>query len=126
MTHTILVVDDSPAVRALLTDVLTAAGYRVKAAPDGAAALRLVAQARPDFIITDVQMPRLDGLGLVSTLRTIGLDQIPTLVMSGEPCPEGVSAGSFLHKPLDLNMLLRIVQDGLAAAPEAGVAGRQE
>src|SRR5262245_13150625 len=118
MTSTVLIVDDAPAVRALLTEVLTAAGYRLESAADGAAALELIAQNRPDLIITDVRMPRLDGLGLVCALQAIGLSAIPTLVISAEPRPDSVPAGSFLQKPLDLDLLLRTVQSTLAAAAQ--------
>jgi CheY-like chemotaxis protein len=122
MTSTVLVVDDAPAVRALLTEVLTVAGYRVESAADGAAALELIGQTRPHLIITDLRMPRLDGLGLVGALQAIGLSAIPTLVISAEPRPESVPAERFLSKPLDLDLLLRTVQSALAAAAEAGDA----
>jgi len=122
MTSTVLVVDDAPPVRALLTEALTTAGYRVESAADGAAALELVAQSRPDLIITDVRMPRLDGLGLVGALRAIGLSAIPTLVISAEPRPESVPAESFLQKPLDLDLLLHLVHSTLTAAAEASDA----
>src|SRR5713226_4436215 len=98
MTHTVLVVDDCPAVCALLAEALTGAGYRVKAAADGAATLDLIAHARPHLLITHVRMPRLDGLGLMGALRAIGLGAIPTLVISAENRPGSVPAESFLQK----------------------------
>jgi len=58
---TILVVDDIVANRNLLREILEPAGYEVLLAPDGGAALKIATRARPDLILLDVMMPKLDG-----------------------------------------------------------------
>jgi two-component system, OmpR family, response regulator len=86
MPPTILVVDDDPHLRDLLHRVLTRAGYDVEQADDGLAALAQVATHPPDLIVTDVLMPRLDGIGLASRL-TGQAATIPVILMSGERVP---------------------------------------
>jgi DNA-binding response OmpR family regulator len=66
----ILVVDDDPAMRALPRHVLQAAGYAVDVAQDGASALRLARDHGYDLVVTDLDMPNLDGFGLLSLLRS--------------------------------------------------------
>ncbi len=65
----ILVVDDSITSRSLERSILEAHGYRVRVAVDGLEALELLRAEKADLIITDIQMPRLDGFGLVEALK---------------------------------------------------------
>src|SRR5512146_840835 len=65
----ILVVDDDALSRRILEQVLVAAGYEVEAAGDGQEALGKVRQHRPDVVVTDWQMPRMDGLTLCRILK---------------------------------------------------------
>lgn len=69
MTHTILVVDDQPNVRTLLTDYLTAQGYRVLTAPDGQQGLYVARHERPELILLDIMMPNMDGYQFLSSFR---------------------------------------------------------
>lgn len=70
----VLVVDDSPVVRAILSSCLTQAGYDVTQAVDGQAGLVAVDAAEPfDVVITDLQMPRLGGLGMLEGIKRRGL-----------------------------------------------------
>jgi two-component system OmpR family response regulator len=84
MTHRILVVDDDPHIRDLLTFALGRAGMTVAEAGDGEAALCLVEQEVPDLMILDINMPRLDGLDLCRRLRASGGAQalLPILFLS--------------------------------------------
>ncbi len=66
---TILIVDDEPDVRALLTTRLRAQPYRVLEAADGPSAVTLAAQARPDLILLDIMMPGMDGIATYQALR---------------------------------------------------------
>ena len=68
-----LVVDDSPVVRELLAELLTAAGLTVTQAADGEEALERAAQAHFDLVLSDVEMPRMDGFTLVERLRQKGV-----------------------------------------------------
>ncbi len=70
MAKRILVVDDEPAVRRLVTEALTAAGYEVQAAADGDEAVRLASLALPDLVLLDVMMPAIDGFTVAERLRS--------------------------------------------------------
>lgn len=86
MAKTILTVDDSSTIRRLLKAALSRQGFEVAEAEDGVAALEwLSANRRPDLIITDINMPRLDGFGLVEAVRAQQChDGMPILVLSTE------------------------------------------
>jgi two-component system chemotaxis sensor kinase CheA len=66
---TVLVVDDSAVTRTLEKSILEAAGYHVRVAPDGAAALDLLGREPCDLVVTDIEMPRLDGFSLTARVR---------------------------------------------------------
>ncbi len=67
--RTILVIEDEPDVREILIDILDAEGFEVAGAENGAAGIELAAQIHPDLILCDVMMPKVDGLGVLETLR---------------------------------------------------------
>ena len=66
---TVLVVDDSSAIRRIIGRTLTEAGYRVVEAPDGRAALEACHVERPDLVLLDVDMPVMDGLSALRAMR---------------------------------------------------------
>ena len=68
-TATLLVVDDEPAVRRVLSMRLQLSGYRVVCAEDGEQALELFASEQPDLVVLDVMMPKLDGFAVCRRLR---------------------------------------------------------
>jgi len=79
----ILVVDDSITSRSLEKSILEAHGYRVRTAVDGLEALELLRIQRADLIITDIQMPRMDGFEFVAALKAdIRLKDIPVIIVS--------------------------------------------
>ena len=107
----ILVVDDDRAVRDSLRRSLQFNGYEVEVAADGAEALARVPIARPDAIVMDVMMPRLDGLEATRALRAAG-NEIPILVLTARDTVgervDGLDAGAddYLTKPFALEELL--------------------
>ena len=107
----ILVVDDDRAVRDSLRRSLQFNGYEVETASDGAEALARVPTARPDAIVMDVMMPRLDGLEATKALRAAGSD-LPILVLTARDAVgdrvDGLDAGAddYLTKPFALEELL--------------------
>jgi two-component system, OmpR family, response regulator MprA len=107
----ILVVDDDRAVRDSLRRSLQFNGYEVEVAADGAEALAKVPSARPDAIVMDVMMPRLDGLEATRALRAAG-NEIPILVLTARDTVgervDGLDAGAddYLTKPFALEELL--------------------
>jgi DNA-binding response OmpR family regulator len=78
---TILVVEDDPAVRAVLADLLAGAGYRVRTAEDGATTWRAVRESTPDLILLDLILPDIDGLLLCVGLRR--QTDVPIIACSG-------------------------------------------
>ena len=107
----ILVVDDDRAVRESLRRSLAFNGYQVELASDGQAALASVLAARPDALVLDVMMPRLDGLEVCRRLRSAG-DDLPILVLTARDAVSdrvaGLDAGAddYLPKPFALEELL--------------------
>jgi two-component system response regulator MprA len=107
----ILVVDDDQAVRDSLRRSLAFNGYDVELAADGLAALESIARNRPDAVVLDVMMPRLDGLEACRRLRSAGED-LPILVLTARDAVSdrvaGLDAGAddYLPKPFALEELL--------------------
>ena len=89
MQKRILAVDDSLSMRMLLRASLTNAGYEVAEAEDGRAALEWLENNEPTLVITDINMPRLDGFGLIAELRAQErFRDMPILVLTTESLPE--------------------------------------
>ncbi|NUT95907.1 MAG: response regulator transcription factor [Saccharothrix sp.] len=107
----ILVVDDDRAVRESLRRSLQFNGYQVDLAGDGQQALEAVVAQRPDAMVLDVMMPRLDGLEVCRRLRSTG-DDLPILVLTARDAVSdrvsGLDAGAddYLPKPFALEELL--------------------
>jgi len=115
-TH-ILIVDDSASMRALLRHALTSGGFRVDQAEDGQAALEWLAANAPDVIITDINMPRLDGFGLIERLREGGAhSERPILVLTTESSEEKkdrarkAGATGWIVKPFQPDKLIAAVR----------------
>jgi two-component system chemotaxis sensor kinase CheA len=114
----ILVVDDSITSRSLERSILEAHGYRVRVAVDGLEALDLLRVEKSDLIITDIQMPRLDGFGLVEALKAdSGLKDIPVIIVSSleraEDQERGLTVGAdayVVKRKFDQTELLDAIQ----------------
>ena len=108
----VLVVDDEPSVRTLLEVTLQMEGYEVVSARDGATALQLAAERKPDVITLDVMMPDMDGWEVAQRLEGSG---IPIVLMSGLPLPQIESAPgrgrvcAVMGKPFDLAVFVDVV-----------------
>jgi two-component system response regulator MprA len=107
----ILVVDDDRAVRESLRRSLSFNGYSVELAQDGVEALEAITNDRPDAVVLDVMMPRMDGLEVCRQLRSTG-DDLPILVLTARDTTSekvaGLDAGAddYLPKPFALEELL--------------------
>ena len=116
----VLVVDDDAGVREAMSDALAILGHEVAVAPDGASALSLAQQRRFDVVITDVRLPRIDGIDLFRHLRRDSPDT-SVILMTGHPqlrdavtvLREGAS--DYLKKPPSLDELSRRLEDVAAA-----------
>jgi two-component system, chemotaxis family, chemotaxis protein CheY len=81
----ILAVDDSPTMRGLVARALTTHGFEVHLAEDGVDGLARLAEVDPHLIITDINMPRLDGFGMIEGVRKSGQHAtLPVLVLTTE------------------------------------------
>ncbi|MSP95761.1 MAG: response regulator [Betaproteobacteria bacterium] len=111
---TILIVEDDFIMRELLRLHLSSAGYAVRVAADGIEAGRAVLSITPDLIITDVNMPHMDGFELVAALKADpSLADIPVifLTIEGDAFERGRELGAleYLAKPIRLEALLQKV-----------------
>ncbi|MGH7641160.1 MAG: response regulator transcription factor [Candidatus Dormibacteria bacterium] len=110
----ILVVDDEPAITDFIKLGLTREGYEVETAPDGRAALTAVDRLRPDVVVLDVMMPRLDGIALTRELA--GDPSRGLLILSARDEVQDrvrglrLGADDYLGKPFDFAELLARVQ----------------
>ena len=115
----ILIVDDDPETRTLLSHVLAAEGYAVETAPDGRTALKMVTASPPDLLITDLIMPRLSGWSLFARVRRLS-PTLPIILISGSDPGLRRQVASlpghavFLRKPFALDQLLATVTRLLA------------
>ncbi|MBA2734434.1 MAG: response regulator, partial [Acidobacteria bacterium] len=110
----VLVVDDDPDKRMLLTVALQMAGYEVRTANDGEEGLAAVEAYRPDLIITDVMMPKLDGYELARRIRANPLTRfLPIIIQTAarndaqdQRRGSEVGALGYITDPTDLDLLL--------------------
>jgi CheY-like chemotaxis protein len=77
----VLVADDSPVVRELVSEILTGAGLLVEQANDGSAALESILQSEPDLLVSDVEMPRMNGFDLLAEVRR-RTQRLPVVMLS--------------------------------------------
>jgi DNA-binding NtrC family response regulator len=126
----ILVVDDEPSIRRFAARVLLDEGFAVREAADGAQALEIVHSGGISVLVSDVVMPRLNGVQLMEALAR-SHPRLPVLLMSGYASPElegmGIAAPcGLLTKPFAAEVLVEEVRrclggtDPLAVAREAG------
>jgi DNA-binding response OmpR family regulator len=113
--HRLLVIEDELPMRTALADVLTAEGYRVLTAPDGEAGLQRALAEKPDLILLDIMMPKLDGYAVCAELRRLG-NAVPILMLTAKGQVEdrvtGLDAGAddYLVKPFSTEELLARVR----------------
>ncbi|MEO0345805.1 MAG: ATP-binding protein [Pseudomonadota bacterium] len=118
LTGTVLVVDDEPNVRDVVTKTLENLGCRVIAADSGAAALELAATRAFDVVLTDIIMPGMSGIELVETLRRDGFQQ-RVIYMTGHGADDEARAaahGPLLRKPFRSHALITALADALEPA----------
>lgn len=116
----ILVVDDEPSVRESLGMLLLAAGYDVAEADSGVSALTQLNRTVPDLIVTDLNMPQMSGVELISQVRR-RYPPIPIVAMSGgyqgDTMPDGILADRFHPKGQHPHNLLTTIATLIATNP---------
>jgi DNA-binding response OmpR family regulator len=116
----ILVVDDDPEIRDVVRWLLEDEGWAVETASDGRDALDRATRARPALIVLDMGLPILSGEEVAMRLHDVYADPPPIIVVSadgraGEKAAR-IGAASYLHKPFDVDVLVRLVQRTLSSA----------
>ncbi|MBW6531197.1 response regulator [Sphingomonas citri] len=117
MSASILTVDDSASLRMAIRIALTGAGYTVTEACDGADGLARATATRFDLIVTDLNMPNMDGLSMIRALREQPAQAgVPIIFLSTESDAEvkaqakAAGATGWLVKPFEPEQLIRVVQ----------------
>ncbi len=114
MAATILVIDDDESIRDLLRMHLSAAGYEVNVAEDAITAGYLVLRSPPDLIISDINMPHMDGFEFVAALNAdTSLPRIPVIFLTsseeGDERGRELGAVGYVTKPVRADRLLALV-----------------
>jgi two-component system alkaline phosphatase synthesis response regulator PhoP len=127
---TVLVVDDEPQIAAIARDYLTRAGFAVAVATDGASGLEMARQTRPDLVVLDLGLPRLDGLAVARALRRES--DVPIIMLTARVDETDrlagfeVGADDYITKPFSPRELVARVSSVLRRARHAPAAGRFE
>jgi two-component system KDP operon response regulator KdpE len=116
-TSRVLVVDDEPQITRVLKTVLTSQGYLVRTAAEGETALSTLSEWRPELVITDLYMPRMDGIELCRRIRAVSSVPIIVLSVKGEERAkvEALDSGAddYVTKPFGADELLARVRAAL-------------
>ncbi len=117
MTLRILAVDDSRTMRSMLEQALNEAGFDVALAEDGQEGLDRLDDVAPDVVITDINMPRIDGFGFIEGVRAQRRNRgLPILVLTTESAPElkararAAGATGWIVKPFDEQKLIAAIR----------------
>ena len=123
MGKTVLIVDDSVSMRQMVSFTLTGAGYEVVEAGDGKEAVdKLNGGAKPNLVITDLNMPNMDGIALIKAVRGMAAHKFTPILMlttesSDDKKKEGQSAGAtgWIVKPFNPEQMLATIKKVLPA-----------
>lgn len=117
MTLKVLAIDDSKTIRELLRSVMEEAGFDYTSAVDGVDGVERYAKVRPDIVITDINMPNMDGYGVIDAIRKGNIDnQVPILVLtteSGDKLKQRArqaGATGWIVKPFDDVSLVSVIR----------------
>lgn len=116
----ILVVDDDPDIREIVAEILVQEGFVVDTAHDAFAAMGMLRTMRPDLVLSDIEMPGMDGIELFQRTRSAdGTAPSPTILMTARGKAERDAARrhgvcDVLAKPLDPDDLVRVVRRAIA------------
>jgi len=125
MSKCILVVEDQEDLRAILRDFLSASGYSVIEAVDGAESVAKAASQRPDLVLMDIQLPVLDGYDATRQIKALpGLEAIPIIAVSSfamkgdEEKARASGCNDYVTKPYSPVDLLRLIRRYLRDTPQ--------
>jgi DNA-binding response OmpR family regulator len=131
MNRKVLVVDDDPSVRKLLNQTLELEGYTVSTASDGEEALEELPTSKPDVVVLDVMMPKLNGLDVLDRIRrNPETSTLPVILLTAKSSKEDVWEGwqrgvdYYMTKPFDVEELLRFIEYVLEDETRPSAGGR--
>lgn len=117
MTIKVLAIDDSRTIRSLVKKVMQEAGFDCVCADDGVQGVAMFASVAPDVVITDINMPNLDGYGVISRIRGGAVNRsVPILVLTTESAAHlkararAAGATGWIVKPFDDAAILAVVR----------------
>lgn len=116
MATTVLVVDDDPAIAEAIAQLLNEEGYQVRRAVDGLEALAEIESTHPDVVLSDITLPRMNGIELTRKLQKKG-DRTPIVLMSAVYSGVDLPGVRFIPKPFDLDELLHLVDKSIKKSP---------
>jgi CheY-like chemotaxis protein len=121
----VLVVDDDPMIQQLALKELESEGFEVVLANDGVDALRIMREEKPDAVVLDIRLPRLDGWSVLSELKSDAeLRRVPVIILSvEEERARGFALGAYeyLVKPVEPNALTEVVSGALSTSDDGHV-----
>lgn len=117
MSKKVLVVDDDPVIRILVSECLSAKGYEVKVAEGGDQCFKSLEQEQPDIVVLDFFMPDMTGMDVLLKMRKDpSLAKLPILMLSADSESEkilkenNVHTDAFLQKPVGLDQIVKAVE----------------
>lgn len=117
MSLNILAIDDSRTIRDLVTQALVGAGMQVETAVDGVDGVEVFGRGRFDVVITDLNMPRMNGFGVIEAIRGGAVNnQVPILVLTTENGADlkararAIGATGWIVKPFDDSALVSVLR----------------
>jgi two-component system response regulator (stage 0 sporulation protein F) len=121
----VLVIDDQPGIRRLLTEVLQEEGYAVLEASNGYDGLQKARDSRPALILMDMKMPGMDGIETLRELRRLGIgERVIMMTAYGEldlvTEAKEIGAADYITKPFDILALCEMINRNLAADRASG------
>lgn len=120
----VLIVDDEQHIRTVVRLNFEDQGYTVIEATDGEEALRMIEQEKPDLIILDLKLPKVDGLGVLRKLQSQGADEHRVVMLTGATGEEdhlrgyGAGADEYVTKPFEPEDLMAVVEDVLSKSAQ--------
>jgi two-component system, OmpR family, response regulator MprA len=109
----VLVVEDDPQAREMFRSALRTEGYSVVAVADGVAALKYLDTHKPEAVVLDLGLPRVDGRDVLADMAAQGLtDDVPVVIVTGDPNPllDERDYACVLRKPIDAEQLIEAVR----------------
>ncbi len=119
----VLVVDDEKGIRFLLSEVLLNQGYEVSLARDGQESLDKLEKDHFDLVVTDINMPRLDGVAMLKNMKKTGRSE-KVIIMTGDPSDQRLSDPEIPHvitrllKPFGIDNFLNVVLSAIGNGVE--------